>query len=379
MLSIPLIGLLYFAISNIIEKSAFSNEITRIQTLTKLSVKMSALVHEVQKERGLSAGFLGSKGKKFVTELPTQHGQTDQKLSDLTIAVTDFEPDEKSAVFNNLLVRGKQLFLQLNDMRTRIKSQNIEVTNAISYYTEINTSFLSAIGEMAILSPDSSISTQVLAYYDFLMNKERAGIERAVLSNVFGSGKFTGNMFLKFNQLVSEQDTYLKSFLTLASQEQQNFYTQKMSQSPAKEVMAMREYAFTEEKKRKIFSDLSVFFGYGGFIHNFKNYVLRGDKKYFKRIKNDHKAIINSLDVHLKRPGLTKQDTTNLNTIKNTINQYMSYADRLQDMVRSGSSIKKIDRSVKVNDGPAIAAIKQMTLRKMNIDPVVWFPTDWMV
>ncbi|RLA73287.1 MAG: chemotaxis protein, partial [Epsilonproteobacteria bacterium] len=41
--------------------------------LIKLSVKMSAVLHELQKERGASAGFIGSKGKKFVDILPKQH------------------------------------------------------------------------------------------------------------------------------------------------------------------------------------------------------------------------------------------------------------------------------------------------------------------
>jgi hypothetical protein len=33
-----------------------------VQALTELVIDTSALVHEVQRERGLSAGFLGSKG-----------------------------------------------------------------------------------------------------------------------------------------------------------------------------------------------------------------------------------------------------------------------------------------------------------------------------
>ena len=249
MLSVPLIGLLYFAVSNIIEKSAFSNEITRIQTLANLGVKMSALVHETQKERGMSAGFLGSKGLKFVTELPAQRGQTDQKLSEFKAAAANFEADKKTATFNRFLEQGKQLFSQLNSMRTSISSQNIELSKAIGYYTEINGTFLSSIGEIANLSPDPAISSQVLAYYNFLMSKERAGIERAVMSNVFGAGKFTSSLFLKFNNLVSEQETYLGNFLFLASQEQQDFYRQKMSQPVVTEVARMRAYALAEQEK----------------------------------------------------------------------------------------------------------------------------------
>jgi hypothetical protein len=43
-----------------------------VETLNTLSSKLSLYIHETQKERGASAGFLGSKGKKFTSILPNQ-------------------------------------------------------------------------------------------------------------------------------------------------------------------------------------------------------------------------------------------------------------------------------------------------------------------
>lgn len=40
------------------------------------------LVHELQKERGFSAGYLGSKGKNFNTKLSSQHKQTDKLITE---------------------------------------------------------------------------------------------------------------------------------------------------------------------------------------------------------------------------------------------------------------------------------------------------------
>jgi len=44
----------------------------RAQKLNTLSQKLSALIYETQKERGESAGFLASRGKKFAQILPHQ-------------------------------------------------------------------------------------------------------------------------------------------------------------------------------------------------------------------------------------------------------------------------------------------------------------------
>ena len=49
-----------------------NQNVQSINTLTVLSTFNSALVHEMQKERGANAGFLGSKGKRFSDVLRKQ-------------------------------------------------------------------------------------------------------------------------------------------------------------------------------------------------------------------------------------------------------------------------------------------------------------------
>ena len=50
-----------------------------LQKSVIFSVKISNLVHELQKERGRTAGFLGSNGKKFAKEILAQRELTNQK------------------------------------------------------------------------------------------------------------------------------------------------------------------------------------------------------------------------------------------------------------------------------------------------------------
>jgi PAS domain S-box-containing protein len=80
---IPLIALSIIAgnstITNIKKDSAFKD----LNTVVILSTKISALVHETQKERGATAGFIGSKGKKFVDTLPNQRKLTNVRIKEL--------------------------------------------------------------------------------------------------------------------------------------------------------------------------------------------------------------------------------------------------------------------------------------------------------
>jgi len=59
------------------------NEYENFNAIVQLDSKISLLVHETQKERGVTAGYLGSKGEKFSDKLPTQREHTDRSIKEL--------------------------------------------------------------------------------------------------------------------------------------------------------------------------------------------------------------------------------------------------------------------------------------------------------
>ena len=59
---------------------ATNNEMEKLHQYTKLLSVYSEVVHELQKERGMTAGFLSSKGEKFSSELPRQRSKTIDKI-----------------------------------------------------------------------------------------------------------------------------------------------------------------------------------------------------------------------------------------------------------------------------------------------------------
>ncbi len=56
----------------------------KLEKVVVFSTKIGALVHETQKERGMTAGFLGSKGKKFKDKLPKQRELTNNRIKELS-------------------------------------------------------------------------------------------------------------------------------------------------------------------------------------------------------------------------------------------------------------------------------------------------------
>jgi len=214
-----------------------------IYKLSLLSNNISNLVHELQKERGASAGFLGSKGKKFGDKLSDQRRDTDTKRSDLTEYLTDFELKQFDTGLESKLKNALSHLTSLESERQAISSQQSTVKDAVTYYTASNTKLLDVIGYMTHLSNDSGLTSQISAYYNFLQSKERAGKERAVMSGVFSKGNFTADSYALFIQLVTEQNTFYSVFNALATTDNKQFAQNTISGNDVNQVEQMRQIA----------------------------------------------------------------------------------------------------------------------------------------
>jgi len=242
----PILGLAFFAINSVNDKSAIVAEMQSVQQLSQLAVKVSALVHETQKERGATAGFLGSKGKKFVSELPAQRDNTDNKNAALISFMAAFDREGYSSEFNNQLSSALSKLESIQDIRSEVSTMNIATGDAIAYYTSMNGAFLNVIGQMTELTNNGEVTRLIAAYTNFLLGKERAGVERAVMSNTFARDNFGPGMFKKFGTLVAEQDTYARVFASLASKTASQTFEQKMSSPVVAEVNDMRKVAYAK-------------------------------------------------------------------------------------------------------------------------------------
>jgi len=209
---IPFITTLIYAFIFLVEDYRTYKEDSFLEENVILSTKISALVHELQKERGMTAGFLGSQGNKFREELLNQRKLTDEKLSqfrsELKKIVLEKYPEKVISLVNEINVS----LSRLDEIRSKVDSLSVSLKEAISYYTNLNNKLLSVIGEFSKISSNSEVTKQLLAYVNFLLAKERMGIERAVLSAVFAKNSFTPDLYRKFISLLSQQKAFLISF-----------------------------------------------------------------------------------------------------------------------------------------------------------------------
>jgi len=244
LLIIPLAGLFYFSTAGLLERSGQMQEMSSLQSVSTLSVHLSELVHETQKERGATAGYIGSDGTEFEAALLEQRKSTDNKRDELRRFLDAFEDSMLSKEIDAQLGLGLSSLEEIEERRGAIDSLSVSADKAIAYYTGMNTAFLNTIAELAQLSNEGEIVRRASAYVNFLFGKERAGIERAVLSNTFAADGFAEGMYRKFGSLVTAQEVYLDVFHSFATAEQRSYFQQKMDSEVVEEVEAMEERAF---------------------------------------------------------------------------------------------------------------------------------------
>lgn len=246
---IPLLGLLYFAITSIIRDIRISNNMEIIAKASQVSIDASALVHELQKERGLTAGYVSSKGKIFSSELTAQRQQTDKMKNALQNLLAQTDINQFGDGFKNGLNSSLRLLDQLNEKRRAITALQISLGEALGYYSSTNAEFLKTLEEIVKLSTNAAATTLISSYVNFLQGKERAGIERAVLADVFTQDQFTANGFQRFIALITIQDTYIDVFLALARDEHIQYYREILSGSTVQTTENMRKVALANVRE----------------------------------------------------------------------------------------------------------------------------------
>ena len=245
LVSIPALAIFTLLSINIFKNYTDVNELSKIEQATILATKISAMVHNTQKERGASAGYVGSKGKKFVSTMPNIRKDTDATRAEMEAFYRDMDfsvyPQEMQNQMNDAMSR----LSKLDSVRSNISSLNYNVPQTVGYYTPLNGAFIDTIAYIAKMSSEKQMTTSLTAFTNYLYSKERAGVERAVMTGTFAKNSFPDGFYAKFVKLMSQQDTYMNRFLFLDSKENTSFYKQTLVGKSVDEVDRMRRIALT--------------------------------------------------------------------------------------------------------------------------------------
>jgi methyl-accepting chemotaxis protein len=242
-LAMPIVVLLWMAGSGIQERLQVVQNMAQMERLTQLAHRAGDLVHELQTERGMSVGYVGSRGDRFASQLSEQRRQTDTQFTRFQQQWADVE-----AMANDPLVAPhvsviEQRMAEMRGLRTSVDSFDLDQAEVIAAYTQLVEGLLGMVGRTPSFTEEGRVSRRLSAYHALLSLKETAGVERAVLTQAFSANGMSQEAFRHFNLLIGEESAFLESFHSLASLEMLDLLDAAMSHEEASQLGMMRQIA----------------------------------------------------------------------------------------------------------------------------------------
>ena len=379
---IPLLALVVVLASLILDKYHTVRETESLEPLSQLGIRIGALIHETQIERGMTASYIGGKGIDLSLNLPEQRNKTDRRKRALDHYLSDFDGAPYGVEFNNALQSARTALAELISYRKKVDKLEVSGMAAINTYSRHNAQWLKLIQHTSELTNNAEISLLRSAYANFLLGKEAAGFERAVMTYVFTVDHFKTGEYGLFRSLISSQETHFTQFRALATSEQLAYFEEVMANENTLSVQRMRNIALTKGEpntKPDLLSQLYQGSGYGGAIHHFKNYILRKDDEYKALFLTSFFQIERALRQFESHDKATDAERQHIATIRGSVSKYRDHLKRVEEMIAAGKNTEEIDRSVIVDDKPALRAIRQLAetavYGNFGVDPIEWFKT----
>lgn len=249
------ISLIIFASISLLDarKSILNSE--TIESATHFLSRSNAVLHELQKERGASAGLLAG-SSAFRSVLDKQRQVSDKAIKTLSDFAGsnrfDRTPNELKAVYQSFLTQLEKR----KSIQAQIDNGSIQTAKAIQYYTHVNSLLLSVVPKVIEKNTDASLSASLAGYHNFLEMKERAGIERAVVSAALSKSEISDAALIRIVELISAQNAYYSGFKKYTPQDIVSPISEKLEGSDVSPVLAVRKQILA----RNIATDSAVWF-----------------------------------------------------------------------------------------------------------------------
>lgn len=219
----------------------------RLNKAITVGVEINHLVHDIQKERSISSGFLSNDEANFVTQLEAQRQKTDSTLAQYYQELAGGDFRSLISLHKADLDELNSFFARIEVLRDNIDNHRISSEKSIEEFSKINTFALNTVIKLIDETRDKDVAQQVHAIIYFLKAKEMASIERAIGTQAFSKNHLGFELYNQFTTLVANQESYLDAFNIIANEDFKGYYDQVVYGDVVDEVVRMRRVLFENE------------------------------------------------------------------------------------------------------------------------------------
>jgi len=239
--AIPLVAVAVLAMILVLDGWRTASRMDRLHALSQFTRQIGDLVHELQKERGMSVLFLTSDDAQFAAELPSQRQATTERLGDVRDAAGELPLDAYPAALKRAIEAGLAAIRDLETTRTGVSAKRLSADETSAYYIALVDTLLTVPGTAAKSSEEPRITSNLLAFHNYLYATERAALERHTGARGFTNGEFSPALQRAYLTVFAEQQMFLQAFEANATAEQIKFARRTMSGPVVETLESMRK------------------------------------------------------------------------------------------------------------------------------------------
>lgn len=215
---------------------------TSVDRWVPLAAALGAAAHELQKERGTGAGFIGSKGAAFASDLEQQRSATDAAIAPL-LAALDTLPEGFPPAMLKQIDAARERLGHLGETRSAVSALRLSGPENVAWYSDTIATCLAVLSSGPELARARELSSALSTHLHLLHLKEASGIERAVLNGTFAQDRFAPGMFARLIRVATVQELRAAAFLASATPAQAERLRAVEDGDAARAALAMRQTA----------------------------------------------------------------------------------------------------------------------------------------
>ncbi|MEM8708200.1 MAG: nitrate- and nitrite sensing domain-containing protein, partial [Actinomycetota bacterium] len=212
---VPLIVVVGFGAIELQDRQATASDASALAGDVEFGVIATDLVHELQRERGLSSGFVGDPSAS-IDQVAAQRTAADAARARFDAAFEGLDADfqaQLAVVVVNLD--------ELAEHRVLVDARAISIGETLAPYTEVIGQLLDGLTTLDFSIDDAELVQQAVALRNLSRGKELTGLERGFMNGVVGRGAFAdAGEVADYLRIQSDSFVYLDTFDQNATAEQ---------------------------------------------------------------------------------------------------------------------------------------------------------------
>ncbi len=329
------------------------NDLNYSYSIVLFAEELNSIIHELQLEIGLSTISLVSKNNNLLLQRKIVNKKIKDFLTYDTKHMDTMEIRNKLSIINKIIK-------QLKKVRLQIDNKTIDKFKIISFYSSLNNSFLNLITILSSKFNNTFIRRNYVSFEQLIRAKEAISLERAIISYISKTEYIDNKSHKVINHLIYSQKIYIENFYNYASKDISIVLKNYSLDKNFIKIEKIHNNLLTSSKRRFFLKQIVKLTGYGGLIHDFKNFLLRKDSKYeisFMSNYNKFKVYINSY----KELDISSTELLLINKIEFVFDKYFNNLKIIKLNNKYKNNPNNIDKIVEINDKDAIESINKLS------------------